>query len=158
MTPATHRRPVSISRLAWSRSMSRNVRVDVGARAITAASSSARACRVGRAFVTVAMPLKKREKRQGEVSLLSVADAARTSGLPRRPWAPACQQLCARRLRQVMRGPVRSIIAEANPIIAAVLENAREAGDATQKSTDPPAISGRCGGGAVLSPRSHATL
>ena len=81
MTPATHRRPVSISRLAWSRSMSRNVRVDVGARAITAASSSARACRVGRAFVTVAMPLKKREKRQGEVSLLSVADEART-------WAP----------------------------------------------------------------------
>ena len=81
MTPATHRRPVSISRLAWSRSMSRNVRVDVGARAIAAASSSARACRVGRAFVTVAMPLKKREKRQGEVSLLSVADEART-------WAP----------------------------------------------------------------------
>ena len=65
MTPATHRRPVSISRLAWSRSMSRNVRVDVGARAIAAASSSARACRVGRAFVTVAMPFKKEGKAPG---------------------------------------------------------------------------------------------
>ena len=107
-TPATHRRPVSISRLASSRLMSRNVRVEVSARSIAASSSCARACRLGRAFVTVGIPLKKEGNAFKVVSTVFFADA-RTRALPRRPRAPACQQRCARRLQ---RGPGRSMIAE----------------------------------------------